>query len=125
MQPVKVVVAHSDSNTAAQIAASLHKYFRSVSVARSLDEVRAVIPEGKAGPELAVIDLETVSLPELEKLCRDFRDVPVVCTHRLPDDEMWAEALAAGAVDVCQTNDIASILYAVRRNTAMVQANAA
>jgi DNA-binding response OmpR family regulator len=123
MQPLNIVVAHNDSAAAAQLAASLHHHFRSVSVARSLDEVRSAIPRNR--PELAVVDLETISLPEVEKLCREFRGVPIVCTHRLPDEQMWAAALAAGALDVCQTNDVQSILLAVRRNLEMAQSNAA
>ena len=123
MQPLKIVVANHDSSVATHLAASLDKHFRSVSVARSLDEVRTAIPRQK--PELAVIDLETVSLREVAKLHHDFTDVPIVCTHRLPDDEMWTEALAAGAIDVCQSNDIGSILLAVRRNLEIAQSNAA
>ncbi len=123
MQPLKIVVAHNDSNTASQLAASLNKHFRSVSVARSLDEVRTAIPKQK--PELAVVDLETVSLKDVQKLCREFGDVPIVCTHRLPDEQMWTEALEAGAVDVCQTNDLGSILLAVRRNLHAARGNAA
>ncbi len=123
MQPLKIVVANHDSSVAAELAMSLDKHFRSVSVARSLDEVRTAIPRQK--PELAVIDLETVSLHDVEKLHHDFKNVPIVCTHRLPDEEMWTEALAAGAIDVCQSNDVGSILMAVRRNLAVAQGNAA
>ncbi len=123
MQPLKIVVAHNDSHTASQLAASLNKHFRSVSVARSLDEVRSAIPRQK--PELAVVDLETVSLKDVQRLCREFGDVPIVCTHRLPDEQMWTEALEAGAVDVCQTNDVGGILLAVRRNLHAARGNAA
>ncbi len=123
MQPLKIVVAHNDSETAAQLAASLNKHFRSVSVARSVDEVRTAIPRQR--PELAVLDLETVSLREVQKLCREFGHVPIVCTHRLPDEQMWTDALEAGAVDVCQTNDVGSILLAVRRNLNVARGNAA
>ncbi len=123
MQPLKIVVANHDSSVAAQLASSLDKHFRTVSVTRSLDEIRTAIPRQK--PELAVIDLETVSLSDVEKLHHDFNNVPIVCTHRLPDEEMWTEALAAGAIDVCQSNDVGSILTAVRRNLAVAQSNAA
>lgn len=123
MQPLNVVVAHNDSATAAQLAALLHKHFRSVSVAHSLDEIRSALPRHKA--ELALVDLETISLREVENLHREFGDVPIVCTHRLPDEQMWADALAIGAIDVCQTNDLPSILMAVRRNVEVSQSNAA
>ncbi len=123
MQPMNIVVAHNDFITVAQLAASLHRHFRSVSVARSADEVRAAIPRTR--PELAVVDLETVSLRDVEQLCREFRDVAIVCTHRLPDEQMWTEALAAGAIDICQTNDVRAILSAVKRSVPRVQASAA
>ncbi len=123
MQRLKIVVAHNDSHTAEELAASLNKHFRSVSVARSVDEVRTAIPRQR--PELAVVDLETVSLKDVQKLCLEFGDVPIVCTHRLPDEQMWAQALEAGAIDVCQTNDVGGILLAVRRNLRVAQGNAA
>ncbi len=122
MQPLRIVVAHNDSSTAAQMAASLHKHFRSVSVAHSLDEMRSALPSQR--PELAVVDLETVSLSDVRKLCRECH-VPIVCTHRLPDEQMWTDALDAGAIDVCQTNDVGSIMLAVRRNLSVAEGNAA
>lgn len=123
MQPLNIVVVHSDFITAAQLAASLHRHFRSVAVARSLEETRSALPRHKA--ELALVDLETVSLRELEQLCREFRHVPFVCTHRLPDEQMWMDALSAGAIDMCQTNDVPAILSAISRSSARARANAA
>jgi hypothetical protein len=48
-----------------------------------------------------------------------------VCTHRIPDDEMWAEALTAGAIDCCQNADVAGILDAVQRNIHLAHSSAA
>ena len=123
MQPMNIVVAQNDFVIAAQLAASLHRHFRSVAVARSVEEMRAALPRRR--PELAVVDLETISLQELEALCQEFQDVPFVCTHRLPDEQMWTDALEAGASDICQTNDLSGILLAVRRNLPEGRANAA
>ncbi len=123
MQPVNIVVAHNDFITAAQLAASLHRHFLSVAVARSVDEIRSAIPKHR--PQVALVDLETVPLDEVSRLCQEFHDVSIVCTHRVPDEEMWAEALAAGAIDVCQTNDVSAILFAVQRNLPLGRASAA
>jgi hypothetical protein len=34
-------------------------------------------------------------------LHQEFPGLSIVCTHRLADDELWAEALSRGASDVC------------------------
>lgn len=123
MQPLNVVVATSDSQAASGLAASLNHYFRSVSVARSADEARSAIPKHRA--QLAVVDLETVNLSEVQKLCREFDHTQVLCVHRLADDEMWAQALAAGAIDCCQSADVAGIVEAVDRNQRRSRSTAA
>jgi hypothetical protein len=38
---------------------------------------------------------------------------------------MWMEALAAGAIDCCQTADVTGIVQAVDRNLKMARSNAA
>ena len=123
MQTLNVVIASTDTKAASQLAESLHRHFRSVAVARSLDEVRHAIPKHRA--QLAIVDLELANFKDVENLCNDFSQTHVVCTHRIPDEEMWAEALTAGAVDCCQNADVAAILDAVRRNVLQAQANAA
>lgn len=123
MQPLNVVIASTDSKAASQLAESLHRHFRSVAVARSIDEVRHAIPKHRA--QLAIVDLELANLDEVQKLCSEFGQTQVVCTHRIPDEEMWAEALTAGAIDCCQNADVAGILDAVRRNVQKARANAA
>jgi DNA-binding NtrC family response regulator len=124
MQPLNVVVASRDSQAAAQLAASLNSHFRSVAVARSLEEVRRAIPKHRA--QLAIVDLELASLRDVQELCHDFDSTSVVCTHRIPDEEMWMEALAAGAIDCCQNADVSGIVQAVDRNLKMnARSNAA
>jgi DNA-binding NtrC family response regulator len=123
MQPLNVVVASSDSQAAARLAASLNSHFHSVSVARSIDEVRRAIPKHRA--QLAIVDLELASLHDVQELCHEFDATSVVCTHRIPDEEMWMEALAAGAIDCCQTADVTGIVQAVDRNLKMARSNAA
>jgi DNA-binding NtrC family response regulator len=123
MQSLSVVIANRDSQAASQLAASLNAYFRNVSVARSLDEVRTAIPKHRA--QLAILDLELASVADVEQIAREFNHTSIVCTHRIPNDEMWAAALAAGAIDCCQSADVASIVQAVDRYMKRVRANAA
>ena len=123
MQSLNVVIASTDSKAASQLAESLHRHFRSVAIARSVDEVRHAIPKHRA--QVAIVDLELANLKEVQKLCSDFGQTQVVCTHRVPDEEMWAKVLTAGAVDCCQNSDVAGIVDAVRRNTLQARASAA
>lgn len=123
MQSLSVVIANRDSQSASQLAASLNTYFRNVSVVRSLDEVRTAIPRHRA--QLAILDLELASVADVEQLAREFNHTSIVCTHRIPDEEMWASALAAGAIDCCQSADVASIVQAVDRQVKQARPNAA
>jgi DNA-binding NtrC family response regulator len=113
MKPLNVVVAQMDSKSAEALAATLHSHFRTVSVARSLEELRSAIPRNRAN--VAIVDLELVGLPELERLTSEFQQTSVVCTHRIPDEEMWASALAAGAADVCENEDVGGIVVSALR----------
>jgi len=123
MQSLSVVIANRDSQSASQLAASLNAYFRNVSVARSLDEVRTAIPKHRA--QLAILDLELASVEDVERLVREFNHTSIVCTHRIPDDEMWAAALSAGAIDCCPSDDAACIVEAVDRHVNRARSNAA
>ena len=114
MRPLNVVVAQLDSKNAQHLAASLHGHFRSVAVARSLEELKDAIPKHRA--DVAIVDLELVGLPELAHLHESFRKTSIVCTHRLADEEMWASALAAGASDMCASGDVDSIVYSTLRS---------
>jgi hypothetical protein len=65
--------------------------------------------------EAVIVDLEGYSLPQVQQLCRAFPEVPVVCTHSLPDENRWA-ALSAGAVDCFYQIDVLNIVKAVHSN---------
>jgi len=114
MRPLNVVVAQLDSKNAQHLAASLYGHFRSVAVARSLEELRDAIPKHHA--DVAIVDLELVGLPDLQDLHRTFRNTNIVCTHRVADEEMWASALAAGASDMCSSSDVDGIVYSTLRS---------
>lgn len=116
MKPLTVVVAQQDAKCAETLAASLNPHFRAVSVARSVDELRTAIPKHRA--DLAVVDLELASLPDIAELHREFPQTVVVCTHRAPDEEMWPSVIEAGASDFCQSSDVRSIVLAASGNVA-------
>jgi DNA-binding NarL/FixJ family response regulator len=123
MKPLTVVVAQSDPTGAEALAASLLSHFKAVHVARSLEEARMSVPKHRA--DLLVIDLELASLPEVEQLRRDLPATAVVCTHRLADEDLWMQALAAGAVDCCHSSDVRSIVLAADREHMTARTTAA
>ncbi len=114
MRPLNVVVAQLDSKSAEHLAASLYSHFRSVAVARSLEELREAIPKHRA--DVAIVDLELVGLPEVEQLHQKYGSTEIVCTHRVADEEMWASALAAGASDMCSSADVPGIVVCALRS---------
>lgn len=119
MRSLDVVVAHHDDNSARKLADSLHTIFRSVRIVRSADDLRSAL--NRQAARLVISDLETVKLEHVAELRRDF-GVQVVCTHRIPDEKMWTNALSQGALDCCHTSDIKGIVQAVTRNMARSQA---
>ncbi|HWR37113.1 MAG TPA: hypothetical protein VN622_14715 [Clostridia bacterium] len=123
MQPFSIVVAQSDCVAAEHLAATLHRYFRLVAVARDIDEMRRSILHHRA--HVAIIDLELVDFPELREICHEFDQVAVVCTHRVPDEQMWTESLASGAADCCEINDVKGIVTAASRSAGESYAHAA
>ncbi len=113
MRPINVVLAHHDAVSAERLAASLGKEFRNLVIAKSPAEARNAVARLRA--PFAVLDLELVSMAELQQLCGEFPATAFVGIHRLADDRMWAEALSRGAVDCCQCNDLRGILLASDR----------
>jgi len=114
MKPLNVVVAQLDTRNAERLASSLHSHFDTVAVARSLEELCDAIPKNSA--DVAVVDLELVSLSELKNLHNSFKDVSIVCTHRVADEEMWTLALAAGANDMCSSADADNVAQCALRS---------
>jgi len=108
-----VIVAQSDCVVAEHLAAQLHTYFRNVSVARDIDEIRHIIY--RHGANVVVLDLDLAGMDEVRGLTREFHSVGFICTHRIPDEEMWNETLQAGAVDCCANDDVNTIVRATRR----------
>ena len=120
---MNVVVAQGDPGSAESLAASLQNHFRIVAVARGVNEIRAAIPKHRA--DVVVVDMEMASLAEIDGLRQEFPQVEIVCTHRLADDRLWTQALAAGAADCCHPSDIRSIVFAASRTVPMARTTAA
>ena len=113
MLPLTAVVVQSDPECAAALVASLLRHFHTVRLAGSLEEVRAAIPRHRA--EFVIVDLELVGVTGVQQLRRDFASLSIVCTHRLPDEKLWASALAAGAIGCCHASDVRGIVLAAMR----------
>jgi len=117
-----VVVLEKDPGVARSLAGGLRPHF-SVQVACSHEEMRDNV--ARTNPEAVVLNIEYWRLTDVESLHRDFPQLPIVCTHRIPDEEMWMAALAAGASDVCPADDVDNVLTSVLRSTALSRRAAA
>ena len=114
MQALSIVVFQHDPRLAQALASTLSLHYHSVHVAGSLEELRIVIPRYRA--DVTVLDVEASRLEDVEKLHREFPRTSIVCTHRVPDEEMWAAALNAGASDMCPASDMQSIAQSAERS---------
>lgn len=117
-----VVLLEKNPGVARSLAGELRSHF-SVHVTRSHAELRDDVT--RTNPEAVVVNLEHWHLADVESLHRDFPALPIVCTHRVPDEEMWMAALAAGASDVCPADDVGNVLTSVLRTLAVARAAAA
>jgi DNA-binding NtrC family response regulator len=113
MVPASVVILQPDARLARELSSVLAPHFDSVHVATNLKDFCDAV--GHRRPRAVVLDMESVAAEDLGGLRRHFPGVSIICTHRLPDDEMWMRALEAGAMDVCPTYDPASVVSAVLR----------
>jgi DNA-binding response OmpR family regulator len=117
-----VVLLEKDPKVARSLAVGLRPHF-SVHVIQSREELRERLI--KNHPEAVVLDIEYWRLTDVESLRHDFPEMPIVCTHRIPDEEMWMAALEAGATDVCPADDVENVLTSVRRGMALSRGAAA
>ena len=118
-----VVIVQSDPALAALTASSLRQYFHVVHTVPSLLELRAAVLKHRA--QVVVLDVEHAALSQVEQLRREFKNLCIVCTHRLADEDMWTEVMSAGATDICCSFDISGILMATLRHKPAVQTAAA
>lgn len=118
-----VVVVEPNPQLAQSLAGGLACYFHSVQLTRSGEELRERVAKNK--PQAVILDLEFSGLSDVQNLRHDFPSLPIVCTHRVPDEELWIAALEAGATDMCPADDVQHVLSSVLRNVSLVNTAAA
>jgi DNA-binding NarL/FixJ family response regulator len=123
MKPLSVIVAQSNAKTGESLSKSLYNHFRVVHTASNLTELQNSIPKHCA--DVAIVDLELANMENVRQLARQFSSIKIVCTHRLADEKMWTEALAAGASDCCYSSDVRAIVMAAGDITPVTHAHAA
>lgn len=123
MKPLSVVVAQQDAQTADFLVKSLYNHFRVVTMAGTLHELIHSIPKHRA--DVAIVDLELAGMDQVQQLKKQFSGTSIVCTHRLADEKMWAEALAAGATDCCHASDVRAIVLAAANVKPLAHSHAA
>ena len=116
---LSVVVFESDYRVAQSLAGGLSSHFHSVQMTRSGAELRERV--AKSRPEVVILDIEQSRLTDLRNLHKDFPSLPIVCTHRVPDEELWIAAMEAGASDVCRADDVENVLTSALRNVAVAK----
>lgn len=110
-----VAVFEKDPNLARFLAGGLQSHFESVILIESREKLRDGLAQSR--PQALVLDLEFGRLADVASLHRDFPELTIVCTHRIPDEELWMAALEAGATDVCPVDDLENLLASVLRST--------
>jgi DNA-binding NarL/FixJ family response regulator len=123
MKPLTIVVAQRNSETAEMLGKSLYAHFRVVQLTTDMNELWQAIPRNRA--DVAIIDLELATLKEVQQLKKEFTATTIVCTHRLADEKMWMDALAAGASDCCYSSDVRAIVLAASHTKTVSHAHAA
>jgi len=120
---LSVVVLEGDPKLAQSLAGGLQPHFHSVYLTRSREELRDHVAQNRTGA--VIVDIESWRLSDVASLHRDFPALPIVCTHRIPDEEIWMAALDAGACDVCPADDVENVLTSVLRSMALTRVAAA
>ena len=117
-----VVVLERDPRVARSLAGGLHPHF-AVQLINNHEELRDRL--SKSHPEAVVLTIEYWRLTDVRSLHQDFPQLPIVCTHRVPDEEMWMAAMDAGASDICPVDDVENVLTSVLRSMAVSRGAAA
>ena len=122
MSPVRVVIANPTQDLPPSLLLRFKRHPLSLATVDAPVGLWETVPRLRA--QLAVVDLELISFAELNKLCREFPETAFVCIHRLADDFIWSQSLAAGAVDCCLPSDLPHILENAERYIALKHADA-
>jgi DNA-binding NarL/FixJ family response regulator len=123
MQALNIIVFQHDPRLAQALTSTLSLHYHSVHVADSLQELRVQIPRYRA--DVAVMDVEASRLEDVKTLHREFPRTSIVCTHRVPDEQMWAAALNAGASDMCPATDTQTVAQSAERSVEQGRGQAA
>jgi len=105
-----VVIATRNHDIATSLAELLRQHRCNVQRAEDPQQLETAIARHRA--TAAIADLELVSLEDVNRLHEQFGEVNFICTHRVPDEQMWADSLAAGATDCCYNDDHQEIVRA-------------
>jgi DNA-binding NtrC family response regulator len=100
MEPLSLVIYHTDPRTAHSLEVGLSQHFGRVTLVNHYEEIRSVIARHRA--DILVLDLEVTRMDEVERLHQEFPSVSIVATHRLADEDLWTAAMNQGAADVCE-----------------------
>ncbi len=117
------VVLESDSRLAKSLAGGLSSHFNPIHLTRSRDDLREQVAGRR--PEVVILDMEYSRLTDVRNLHHDFPSLPIVCTYRIPDEELWIAAMEAGASDVCPADDVQNVLSSALRSVAIAKSAAA
>ena len=123
MPPIHVVLTRQNSALSDNIVRSVRKQFLDLATVTNPEETRSAIARTHA--QLAIVDLEAVNFLELDQLCHEFPTTAFVCIHRIADDSMWSQSLAAGAVDCCASSDVRAIVLAANNTPPVSHSHAA
>jgi len=123
MKPLSVVIAQPSGQRRESLAQALTHHFRVVNSVDSVQALRLAITRNRA--DVAVVDLELSTLPDVVQLRQEFPSTKLVCTHRLADEKMWAQALSAGAAGCCYDSDVRAIVLAASTPQPIAHAHAA
>src|SRR5438270_12065258 len=122
MSQPSVATATLNPTVASSLAELLRHHRCAVHFADGPQELETAIARHRAAA--VITDLEIVPLDQIERLHRQFDGVNIVCTHRVPDEQMWADSLGAGAAD-CSYNDDHEEIIRAALGLRYKQANAA
>lgn len=104
------VVLLQDASIAGALVPSLKNHFETIRIANSCADLRNEVARRRA--TLVIMDIEHAGCADVRQLRQEFPQTAIVCTHRLADEQMWAEVLEAGAADLFGASDLTSIVRA-------------
>jgi hypothetical protein len=109
-----IVILQNDPARAEHLVSLVRSVSEAVFIVRSLSELQKLATQFPI--QIGVLDLGLVTFKEIVRLHHQL-GMKIVCTHRLPDELMWTEALDAGALDCCFDDDGPAICRAIRQSS--------